>query len=92
MEEAHTPKREAIERFLSGAKAHSPGWHVRVIDEQDSPIVRLQAATEESEQPKSLEIHTRQVTLTGDRIDESTRKMIERWLDSLNAGTTHPSR
>src|SRR5689334_8525819 len=87
--EAHTPKREAVQRFITGNGAHAPGWQVRVIDEQDSPVVRLEARQEvatKAEDVRTLEVHTRQVSLVHDDIDESTKKMILRWLDSLVSG------
>jgi hypothetical protein len=85
MEEAHTPKREAIEKFIhheGGAK----DWIVEVLDEIHEPIVRLQARRDDrlSTQPaKSLELHTRQVRLTDDELDESTKTLIRRWMGSL---------
>jgi hypothetical protein len=80
--ESHTPKREAIEKFVASHSGHAPGWQVRVSDEQETPLVRLEAKQGGGD-ARGLEIHTRQVTLTADRLDESTQKMIERWLDSL---------
>jgi hypothetical protein len=80
--EAHTPKREAIEKFIGRHSDHSPGWEIRIIDEQATPLVRLEA-TRGGADTRTLEVHTRQVTLAGDRLDETTQKMIERWLDSL---------
>ena len=90
--EAHTPKREAIERFIDTHKEHAPGWHITVIDEHQTPLVRLEAtsAAGKGDAPKTLEIHTRQVTLAADRLDTSTQKMIERWLDSLVSGSPKP--
>lgn len=80
---SHTPKREAIERFISKHPA-APGIQIRVVDEQENPVIWLQASG--GGPNRSLEIHTRQITLTNDALDPSTRKMIERWLDSLHAG------
>jgi hypothetical protein len=85
MEEAHTPKREAIEKFIH----HEEGvndWIVEVLDQAHEPVVRLQARRDDqvSTRPaKSLEIHTRQVRLTDDELDESTKTLIRRWLASL---------
>lgn len=85
MEEAHTPKREAIEKFIhheGGAK----DWIVDVLDEPDEPLVRLQARRDDqidSDSGKSLDIHTRQVRLTDDDLDEATKTLIRRWLGSL---------
>src|SRR5947209_18584205 len=92
--EAHTPKREAIEKFLDSHKAHAPGWRIKVIDEQQIPLVRLEASSDHARgsEAKTLEVHTRQVTLAGDHLDESTQKMIERWLDSLVSGSKTPVR
>jgi hypothetical protein len=87
--EAHTPKRYAVEKFIKGQGEHAHGWHVRVIDEQETPVVRLEAVNQDSsaaDKPKRLEIHTRQITLENDELDSSTRKMISRWLDSLSSG------
>jgi len=87
--EAHTPKRYAVERYLKQQSDHGKGWQVRVVDEQESPVVRLEAMrTGESagDSRKTLEIHTRQITLTHEELDESTKKMIIRWLDSLSSG------
>jgi hypothetical protein len=88
--EAHTPKREAVQRFISSNAGHAPGWKVRVIDEHDSPLIRLEAKQEASaagDAVKTLEVHTRQVSLTHDEVDASTRKMLVRWLDSLTSGS-----
>lgn len=85
MEEAHTPKREAIEKFIhheGGAK----DWIIDVLDEAHEPVVRLQARRDDqvSTGPaKSLEVHTRQVRLTDDELDESTKTLIRRWMGSL---------
>jgi hypothetical protein len=88
--EAHTPKREAIEKFITSLQDHAPGWQVRVIDEQSTPLVRLEAKGSKGES-QNLEVHTRQVTLAGDRLDDSTEKMIRRWLDSLANSGAHPA-
>jgi hypothetical protein len=86
--EAHTPKREAVQRFISSNAGHAPGWKVRVIDEHDSPLIRLEAKQDAGgDAVKTLEVHTRQVTLTQDEVDASTRKMLVRWLDSLTSGS-----
>lgn len=82
--ETHTPKREAIERFLTKHGGSSaPGIQVRIVDEHESPVIWLQASG--GGPNRSLEIHTRQVTLTHDELDASTQKMIERWLASLHS-------
>lgn len=83
--EAHTPKREAIEKFL-GHESNLSNWIVRAVDEAHSPIVLLQAYRDdkvESGPEKTLEIHTRQVRLEDDELDESTKTMIRRWIASL---------
>ncbi len=88
--EAHTPKRKAIQKFVATHAGSSQGYQVQVVDEQDNPIVLLEARANDSAAtgaPSTLEIHTRQVTLTGDGIDASTAKMIERWLESLKSAT-----
>jgi hypothetical protein len=85
MEEAHTPKREAIEKFIhheGGAK----DWIIEVQDEVHEPVVRLQARRDDQLSPgsaKSLEVHTRQVRLTDDELDEATKTLIRRWMGSL---------
>lgn len=87
--EAHTPKRYAVENFIKAQRDHAHGWHVRVIDEQETPVVRLEAVNQDAnatETPKTLEIHTRQITLANDDLDGSTKKLISRWLDSLSSG------
>ncbi len=84
--EAHTPKREAIERFVNHESGIAKNWIVRVHDDSEGPIVRLQAWRDdkrESEPEKSLEVHTRQVRLADDEPDESTKTLIRRWLASL---------
>lgn len=85
--EAHTPKREAIERFINHESGIAKDWIVRVKDEPHDPIVRLQAWRDDvrvSAAPeKSLELHTRQVRLADDEPDEATKTMIRRWLSSL---------
>jgi len=84
--EAHTPKREAIERFVNHESGAAKNWIVRVSDDHDDPIVRLQAWRDdrrEAEPEKTLEVHTRQVRLADDELDESTKTMIRRWLASL---------
>ncbi len=84
--EAHTPKREAIERFVQHESGTLKNWIVRVVDDSHDPIVRLKAWRDdkpESEPEKSLEVHTRQVRLADDEPDEGTKTLIRRWLASL---------
>lgn len=84
--EAHTPKREAIERFIHHESGIAKDWIIRVLEDPHDPILRLQAWRDdriESEPEKSLEVHTRQVRLADDEPDESTKTMIRRWLGSL---------
>ena len=84
--EPHTPKREAIERFVQHESGTLKKWIVRVEDEAHDPIVRLQAWRDdrpESEPEKTLEVHTRQVRLADDELDEATKTMVRRWLASL---------
>jgi hypothetical protein len=84
--EAHTPKREAIQKFIGHESGANKNWIIEVIDEPHDPIVRLRARRDDSpdqNRAKSLEIHTRQVRLADDELDESTKTMIRRWLDSL---------
>jgi len=84
--EAHTPKREAIEKFIHHESRAASNWIVRVLDEAHDPVVRLEAFRDDlaADGPrKSLEVHTRQVRLADNEIDESTKTMIRRWLASL---------
>ena len=84
--EAHTPKREAIEKFIHHESRAASNWIVRVLDESHDPVVRLEASRDDqapSGARKTLEVHTRQVRLADDELDESTKTMIRRWLASL---------
>jgi hypothetical protein len=63
---------------------------VRVMDEQQNPIIVLEANSP-SPAPK-LELHTRQITLTNEQLDPSTQKMIVRWLESLSSGVEAPGK
>ena len=83
--EAHTPKREAIEKFI-GHETGAGVWIIRAIDDQHEPVVHLQAFRDdrvEAKPEKLLEVHTRQVRLEDNELDESTKTMIRRWLASL---------
>lgn len=85
MEEAHTPKREAIAKFIHHEGAPKD-WIVEVVDEVHQPIVRLQARRDDqagTNAPKTLELHTRQVRLSDDELDEATKTLIRRWMGSL---------
>jgi hypothetical protein len=80
--EAHTPKRLAIERFVERERGRAHGVQVRIIDEKENPIVRLE--TVDTNKPvKALDVHTRQVILENEDIDDTTKQMIRRWLASL---------
>lgn len=84
--EPHTPKREAIERFVQHEGA-ADNWIIRVKDEPHDPIVRLEAWRDdraEAGPERFLEVHTRQVRLTDDELDESTKTFIRRWMASLH--------
>jgi hypothetical protein len=84
--EAHTPKREAIEKFVGHEKAAAKNWIVRTVDEPENPIVMLRATRSDQAgggPEKTLEVHTRQVRLDSNELDESTKTMIRRWLASL---------
>ncbi len=84
--EAHTPKREAIEKFVHHESGIAKSWLVRVVDEPHDPIIRLQAWRDDksgSAPEKSLEVHTRQIRLADNELDESSKTMIRRWLASL---------
>jgi hypothetical protein len=84
--EAHTPKREAIQRFIQHESGSATNWIIRVSDDFHDPIVRLRAWRDdrvEAEPEKTLEVHTRQVRLSDDEPDEATKTMIRRWIASL---------
>jgi hypothetical protein len=84
--ETHTPKREAIERFVNHEAAIAKNWIIRVLDEPHDPIIRLQAWRDdvrETRPEKSLEVHTRQVRLADEEPDEATKTLIRRWIASL---------
>jgi len=84
--EAHTPKREAIQRFIGHETSVIKNWIVRTVDEPENPIVMLQAFRDDRVErgpEKTLEVHTRQVRLDHSELDESTKTMIRRWLASL---------
>lgn len=88
--EAHTPKRQAIEKFIQEEGAKTRDWQIRIVDEKESPVVRLEAvrrkavaASGPAHSPKTLEIHTRQAITDHDQIDDSTKRMIRKWLASL---------
>jgi hypothetical protein len=84
--EAHTPKREAIEKFVGHESKSASTWIIRVHDKVHDPVVLLQAWRDdevETEPDKSLEIHTRQVRLQDDELDEATKTLIRRWMASL---------
>jgi len=84
--EAHTPKREAIEKFIGHEEQAVSRWIVRAKDREHEPVVLLQAWRDdhvETGPEKTLEVHTRQVRLQDDELDEATKTMIRRWLASL---------
>lgn len=84
--EAHTPKREAIEKFIAHEEPAVSSWIVRVKEQEHQPVVLLQAWRDdqvEADPEKTLEVHTRQVRLQDDELDEATKTMIRRWLASL---------
>ncbi len=83
--EAHTPKREAIEKFI-GHETGAGVWIIRAKDDQREPVVHLQAFRDdrvETAPEKTLEVHTRQVRLEDNELDEATKTMIRRWMASL---------
>lgn len=80
--EAHTPKRLAIERFVKNEHGRARAVRVRIIDEKENPIVRLETL-DAGGPAKALDVHTRQVVLENDDIDQTTKQMIRRWLASL---------
>lgn len=84
--EAHTPKREAIQKFLGHEYGLFQKWIVRAVDQEHEPIVVLQAFRDDKPvgaPEKTLELHTRQIRLEDEELDESTKTMIRRWLASL---------
>lgn len=84
--ETHTPKRQAIEKFINHESQVAKDWIIRVLDEPHDPIIRLQAwrdSVAESAPQKSLEVHTRQVRLSDEELDEATKTLIRRWMASL---------
>jgi hypothetical protein len=84
--EAHTPKREAIQRFIGHESGLVKNWVIRAIDEAENPIIVLQAYRADKVEgipEKILEVHTRQVRLGDSDLDETTKTMIRRWLASL---------
>ncbi len=84
--ETHTPKREAIERFVNHESGIAKDWIIRVLEDEHDPVLRLQAWRDDRAEvgpEKSLEVHTRQVRLADDEPDEATKTMIRRWLGSL---------
>jgi hypothetical protein len=83
---AHTPKREAIEKFVQHESGILKDWLIRVVDEAHDPVVRLhawRAGNAESAPEKSLEVHSRQVRLSDEELDEASKTLIRRWLTSL---------
>jgi hypothetical protein len=83
---AHTPKREAIQRFVQHESGTLKNWVIRVSDEPHDPVVRLHAWRDgrvEAQPEKTLDVHTRQVRLADDEPDEATKTMIRRWIASL---------
>ena len=90
--EAHTPKREAVEKLIKACRQTGSDWQIRVVDEQNSPVILLEAVKGQAGAgPKTLEIHSRQITLTHDDVDESTKKLIKRWIESLATATAKTS-
>lgn len=84
--ESHTPKREAIEKFIGHEEQVASDWIIRVKDQEHQPVVLIQAWRDdqvETGPEKTLEVHTRQVRLQDDELDEATKTMIRRWLASL---------
>lgn len=84
--EAHTPKREAIERFVKHESGTGGNWIIRAAEDAHDPIIRLNAWRDdkrEDKPEKSLEIHSRQVRLADDELDESSKTLIRRWMASL---------
>ena len=61
------------------------------MDESEKPVVFLHAYRDdkvESGPEKTLEVHTRQVRLEDDELDEATKTMIRRWLASLRGSAS----
>jgi hypothetical protein len=84
--ETHTPKREAIEKFIHHESGIAKDWIIQTREDEHEPVVRLFARRDDragSDPGKVLEVHTRQVRLMDDELDEATKTMIRRWLASL---------
>lgn len=84
---AHTPKGEAIDKFLHHEGMIAKDWIFRVEEEPDNPAVLLHARRDNQiseDQRNWLEVHTRQVRLQDDELDEATKTLIRRWMGSLN--------
>ncbi len=83
--DAHTPKHDAIQRFI-GHEGNLSRWIIRTVDEPAVPVVMLKAYRDdkvEDAPEKTLEVHTRQVRLEDNELDEATKTMIRRWIASL---------
>ncbi len=83
---AHTPKGAAIEKFLHHESGIAKDWIIRLEEEPENPAVLIHARRDDQatdQGSKSLEVHTRQVRLQDDELDESTKTMIRRWMQSL---------
>lgn len=83
---AHTPKGAAIEKFLHHESSSAKDWIIRIDEEPDSPAVLIHARRDDeptSAGEKTLEVHTRQIRLQDDELDESTKTMVRRWMNSL---------
>jgi hypothetical protein len=83
--DAHTPKREAIQKFI-GHEGAINNWIIRAVDEPANPIVLIEAFRDDKVEDgpeKTLEVHTRQVRLEDNELDEATKTMIRRWMASL---------
>ena len=82
----HTPKRDAIKEFVGHESGLYQDWLIRAADEPGNPIVILKAYRDDKVQvgpEKTLEVHTRQVRLEDNELDETTKTVIRRWLSSL---------
>lgn len=83
---AHTPKGQAIEKFLHHEASTAKDWIIRMEEEPDNPAVMLNARRDDqvgTDGIKTLEVHTRQIRLHDDELDEATKTMIRRWMNSL---------
>ena len=81
----NTPEGASIVRFIEHESGSHGPWVVRVVEGADRKVIVEAFRDDEVEAApvKSLEVHTDQVHLYDDEIDEATKTMIRGWLASL---------